>query len=799
MSEIRGKFLFNLNIITDPNVLAQTGMTQQQFNDVIDGVQLAADVWGRYIDSPGANIDLELDFSDLPGNTLAEAGPYFFSYGGPYNSEVLFELNGNATPFDIDAAMSIDLPDILSGDFFYSTDAGYSVFPGNPGQIDFLSLITHELGHVFGFNGFQFAPFLTGNSFTGANAIAANGGRAVVLADGVHIQGNDLMSPSISNNTREYISPLHIAILTDLGVPIVAATGTADVLYGFELFGDTIHGLGGNDQIFGLTGNDTLSGGSGDDQLFGGGGYDTLNGGAGAGDVAHFSGNESGYTVTINAGTVTVTDTYLSDGNDGTDTLTDIEFLQFANILVNAPSSTVPSLGNDIISGTSGNDTINALAGNDTVDGLAGHDNLFGGLGNDTLIGGDGNDMLYGGLGVDDLKGGAGFDYARYNDVNYGGFTVSLHNSALNTGAALGDTFSGIEGLILGNGNDTGTGDNSDNYLYGMNGNDRLIGRDGTDHLIGGNGNDTLEGGADGDVLNGDAGKDSLFGGDGDDQLNGGDGADKLYGGAGADAIDGGDGFDYIRFDDANHGNVIASLSNQAVNTGVAAGDSYSNIEGLVMGAGNDRAYGDAGDNYLFGMSGNDMLYGGAGVDYIHGGAGLDYARYDDQDYGNLYVSLLNPALNTGAAAGDQFIQIEGLITGAGNDIGYGNSAANYMYGMGGNDVLVGQSGNDRLNGGSGNDRLVGGSGDDRLTGGADNDTFVFRVNYDNDEVWDFSGATAGGGDRVDLKGVFANFTDVENAATQIGSDIKIAVNANDTLLILNYQKSDLVDGDFIL
>jgi len=438
--------------------------------------------------------------------------------------------------------------------------------------------------------------------------------------------------------------------------------------------------------------------------------------------------------------------------------------------------------GDDIVEGRGADDTLYGERGNDTLNGGTGHDKLFGGTDNDTLIGGDGHDMLYGGLGADDHQGGDGFDYARYNDANYGDITVSLLDPSQNSGAAAGDTFSDIEGLIMGNANDTAIGDHANNYIYGMKGNDRLFGEGGTDHVFGG------------------AGKDDLFGGAGDDFLFGDSGGDKIYGGAGADYIDGGDGFDYVRFDDANHGNVNASLANQALNTSVAAGDTYVGIEGLVMGAGHDRAYGDSGNNYLYGFGGNDMLYGGLGVDYIHGGTGLDYARYDDANYGDLFVSLLNPALNTGAAAGDQFVDIEGLVTGAGNDTGYGNSAANYMFGMAGNDVLVGQAGNDRLNGGLGNDRLVGGANNDRLTGGADADVFVFRANYALDEIWDYSGVGLGGGegDRIDLRGVFADFGAVDLASQQAGSNVEITVNGSDILTILNYQKTDLIDGDFI-
>ena len=120
--------------------------------------------------------------------------------------------------------------------------------------------------------------------------------------------------------------------------------------------------------------------------------------------------------------------------------------------------------------------------------------------------------------------------------------------------------------------------------------------------IVGTPGIDTLAGTAAADKIFGLASANSIIAGAGDDMLFGNAGNDMLFGGVGADVHNGGDGIDYARYNDANHGNVIASLSNNARNTGVAVGDTYIDIEGLIMGVGNDGAYGDAGDNFLFGM-----------------------------------------------------------------------------------------------------------------------------------------------------------------------------------------------------
>lgn len=78
----------------------------------------------------------------------------------------------------------------------------------------------------------------------------------------------------------------------------------------------------------GGAGDDIITGNAADNILRGNGGNDTIDGGAGT-DVAVFSGDFSNYTITESGGTVTVT--HNNSGADGTDTLTNIEFIDFAD------------------------------------------------------------------------------------------------------------------------------------------------------------------------------------------------------------------------------------------------------------------------------------------------------------------------------------------------------------------------------------------------------------------------------------------------------------------------------------
>jgi beta-glucanase (GH16 family) len=100
---------------------------------------------------------------------------------------------------------------------------------------------------------------------------------------------------------------------------------------------DTIDGTANADGIEGRGGDDTLNGLAGDDTLFGADGNDKINGGEGN-DTAVFRGERSRYTVSMAGGVLTVIDT---SGQDGTDSLTSIEFLNFKDALYEVVGGTV--------------------------------------------------------------------------------------------------------------------------------------------------------------------------------------------------------------------------------------------------------------------------------------------------------------------------------------------------------------------------------------------------------------------------------------------------------------------------
>jgi Ca2+-binding RTX toxin-like protein len=165
-------------------------------------------------------------------------------------------------------------------------------------------------------------------------------------------------------------------------------------------------------------------------------------------------------------------------------------------------------------------------------------------------------------------------------------------------GAAAGDAFDSIEWVFGSAFGDTIIGNGGDNLL---------LTSDGADKVSGGGGNDRISAGEGADTLNGDGG---------DDFLNPGDDSDP-------DAVIGGSGVDWVVYDDT-----LADITvNLALGTGAggAAGDTYSGVENVAGGDGNDMlrpaaggmAYGSGGDDIVTDWTGTEVVRGGTGNDTL--------------------------------------------------------------------------------------------------------------------------------------------------------------------------------------
>ena len=156
---------------------------------------------------------------------------------------------------------------------------------------------------------------------------------------------------------------------------------------------DTINGGAGNDTIDGGADGDSLSGGADNDTISGGLGDDTIDGGTGT-DTAWYQGLYTGFAVTAfnDSGSIVYTDINLSDGDQGADTLSNIEWIK----------NTVNGQWEVQLGTADVNDTF--------VSQSIFWDIMNGGGGSDSLTGGDGDDWLGGGSGADTINGGAGSD-----------------------------------------------------------------------------------------------------------------------------------------------------------------------------------------------------------------------------------------------------------------------------------------------------------------------------------------------------------------------------------------------------
>lgn len=127
-----------------------------------------------------------------------------------------------------------------------------------------------------------------------------------------------------------------------------SAVGNVSIAYSVTIENAT--GGGGSDALIGNTAANILIGGAGNDTLTGGDANDTLDGGAGV-DTAVFSGNRSSYDVSRSGATVTIT--HRNNGADGADTLTNIEYAQFADGRVGLLTPTVSAAAVTVVSGRS--------------------------------------------------------------------------------------------------------------------------------------------------------------------------------------------------------------------------------------------------------------------------------------------------------------------------------------------------------------------------------------------------------------------------------------------------------------
>ena len=578
---------------------------------------------------------------------------------------------------------------------------------------------------------------------------------ADVLGDGIveGTDGGDIIDGTyLGDPDGDLIDALDAILPGEVGNDDIVTAGAGN---------DWVDGAEGNDEIFGGTDHDTLIGGVGDDVIFGDSsgpdgdptvresfnwsqlpdqdyyGHGTVDDGD----------DLEGLTLSQNTGTVTVTVTTPDDYASGLTTEFETQTINVAGI-------------------DGGDETVNS------------HSSLesFGSHGN-----GDGTYV------VEFSDSVTNVDF-RVNDIdaNRGQVTIRAYDA---DGNLIPVTLTAGSDLILSDtdaqaGDDTalatGNGDSDDSNNSLLVEIDGPVSRIEIDHVNAGTENTaiyisdiffdaTIAGPGDAtgnDVLAGGLGADALFGEGGDDLfvVENGFGADTIVGGETGEHN--GDFLDARSMtDDAN-----VVLSAPETGTITSGGDTaeFSEIENILLGAGDDTVAGSTGDDVvalgagddiaelgdgndsLWGEAGDDTLTGGAGVNYLDGGDGDDVfvggegadgfsggRGQDNIDYSSsdeaVNVQLFNDGtgvLSGGDAANDTvYGGIDGVIGSEFNDtlVGFDASSTdpndaftNEFFGEGGDDYIDGAGGGDLLDGGLGNDTILGGDGDDTISAGVD-------------------------------------------------------------------------------
>ncbi len=548
-----------------------------------------------------------------------------------------------------------------------------------------------------------------------------------------------------------------------------------DVLTGGQHH-DTLDGGAGNDVLAGERGHDVLDGGTGNDVLTGGRGNDALEGGAGT-DVAVFSGSWSDYTITEDAGVYTITDNRL-DNPDGTDSVTDVEVLRFADGDV-SPADAL----NDgpELSATGGqvaeNDT-SAVVGTVTVTDTNAGDSV-------TLSLDDARfEVVDGAL---QLRDGESLDFETDGETVSVTITATDLHGATDTQVVTVTVGDEAEAIQLGDGGveftDTGvaetsiTGGDGSDTITGHNDGTNITGGAGDDVLAGGDGADTLNGGTGSDALSGGAGDDALSGGAGDDVIAGGDGSDRaIWDGAlddfaitydadagvftitdenpsnGAEGSDTVSGVETFTFDGVDY--TVADLiavANEQANTGpgaasIAGGGSVdenassgtvvavlsaSDADGDALTYQITDADGTPVADGLFEVVGDEIrVRDGADIDFEDGGSHDLYVTASDT-YATSTPQSITVTINDTAEAiqlGDTGVEF--TDTGIAETSITGGDGADTITGHIDGSNIDGGAGDDDLSGGDGNDTLTGGSGNDVLAGGEGTDVAVFSGSW---------------------------------------------------------------------
>lgn len=211
---------------TDP----ATGETVQKANLLVPTDTIVVFAGGRDLD------DLTLGVGGPGGYTASGSGTWLATVNRRGQSNAALSRPTDFGPWG--GSVSFDT---TGTDWFFST----TTVGLGPDQADFLSVASHELGHILGFGtSNSFDNLVVNGRFTGPKAVAAYDyqGNPPLASDLSHWAEGTLdesqetaMDPSISLGTRKLLTDLDWAALDDLGWTLTTATSTPPP--SFELSG----------------------------------------------------------------------------------------------------------------------------------------------------------------------------------------------------------------------------------------------------------------------------------------------------------------------------------------------------------------------------------------------------------------------------------------------------------------------------------------------------------------------------------------------------------------------------------
>ncbi|HEV2568103.1 calcium-binding protein [Sphingomonas sp.] len=227
-------------------------------------------------------------------------------------------------------------------------------------EVETIEVVNLVSTNALNIGGSNTANMIVGNA--GANVLRGFGGNDTLsgyLGDDTLIgdQGNDTMIGGAGNDV--YIVDAAGDVVVEAagqGTDRIAATAsytlgagvsvetletiTSTALTAINLTGNeldnTIAGNNGVNILQGGAGNDVIAGYGGDDRIVGGTGNDTVDGGDGMDRYILSSNKPEGYKLTAITNGFTIQDIDLSDGDDGTDTVLNVEQFQFGGDVIDS-------------------------------------------------------------------------------------------------------------------------------------------------------------------------------------------------------------------------------------------------------------------------------------------------------------------------------------------------------------------------------------------------------------------------------------------------------------------------------